>query len=267
MKKQLSILVALILIVSLSACSSSKTTDDLYSSEPSTKGTFTVGFDQDFPPMGFVGDDGEFTGFDLELAAEVAKRMDLELVLQPISWDAKDMELSAKNIDCVWNGFTINGREETYTWTDAYMANRQVFVVKANANINTLEELAGKVVSVQADSSAEAALSEVPELVASFADYLKAADYNTALMDLESGAVDSVVMDEIVARYQNEKRGGKFAVLEEALAAESYGVGFLLGNDTLRDQVQTAMEAMAADGTMKEISMKWFGEDVTTIAK
>jgi len=267
MKKILTLLVALTFLMTMSACSSSSTTDDLYSQEPTDKGTFTVGFDQDFPPMGFVGDDGEFTGFDLELAAEAAKRMDLELVLQPISWDAKDMELSAKNIDCVWNGFTINGREAAYTWTDAYMANQQVFVVKADSGITTLEALAGKVVSVQADSSAEAALSEVPDLVASFADYLKAADYNTALMDLESGAVDAVVMDEIVARYQNEKRGGKFVVLDEALSAESYGVGFLLGNDALRDQLQTTLEAMAADGSMKEISMKWFGEDVTTIAK
>lgn len=267
MKKYLSLLITLILLLSMSACSSSKTTDDLYSKDASTKDTFTVGFDQDFPPMGFVGDDGEFTGFDLELAAEAANRMGLELVLQPISWDAKDMELSAKNIDCVWNGFTINGREESYTWTDAYMANRQVFVVKADAGITGLEDLAGKVVSVQADSSAEAALSEVPDLVGSFDDYLKAADYNTALMDLESGAVDAVVMDEIVARYQNEKRGGKFTVLSEALAAESYGVGFLLGNETLRDQVQSSLEAMASDGKLKEISMKWFGEDVTTIGK
>ncbi len=105
-------------------------------------GKYTVGFDQNFPPMGFIGDDGEFTGFDLELAAEVADRLGLELALQPIAWDAKDMELSTKNIDCIWNGFTMNGREDLYTWTEPYMKNNQVFVVRADAGISTLEDAA-----------------------------------------------------------------------------------------------------------------------------
>ena len=108
-----------------------------------TEGTFTVGFDQNFPPMGFVGDDGEYTGFDLELAAEVAKRMKMELKLQPIDWDSKDMELESGNVDCIWNGFTINGREELYTWTDPY--GEQAGVCRqADSGINTLEGLAGR---------------------------------------------------------------------------------------------------------------------------
>ncbi|MGI6575737.1 MAG: amino acid ABC transporter substrate-binding protein [bacterium] len=230
-------------------------------------GKFTVGFDQNFPPMGFVGDNGEFTGFDLDLAAEVAERLGQELELQPIAWDAKDMELSTKNIDCIWNGFTINGREEQYTWTEPYMANNQVFVVNADADIETLADLAGKTVIVQIDSSAEAALADRPDLVETFGDYLTAADYNSALMDLKSGAVDVVVMDEIVANYQIEKRGDNFVVLEEKLAAENYGVGFLLGNVELRDIVQATLEEMAADGTLAAISEKWFGKDVTTIGK
>jgi len=231
------------------------------------KETFIVGFDQDFPPMGFVGDDGEFTGFDIDLATEVAKRLDKELVLQPIAWDAKDMELSSKNIDCIWNGFTINGREDAYTWTDAYMANQQVFVVRADSGISSLDDLEGMVVAVQADSSAEAALGEVPDLVNTFAELVKAADYNSALMDLESGAIDVVAMDDTVARYQIEKRDVDFAVLEETLAAEEYGVGFLLGNTELRDQVQATLEEMAADGKLAEISNQWFGKDITTIGK
>lgn len=234
--------------------------------EEETK-TFTVGFDQDFPPMGFIDENGEFAGFDIDLATEAASRMGRELVLQPIAWDSKDMELKTENIDCVWNGFTINGREDSYTWTDAYMANRQVFVVRADSGIVTLADLAGKNVMVQADSSAEAALGEREDLTSTFGDYIKAADYNAALLDLESGAVDAVGMDEIVARYRIEKRGSELTVLDEALAAESYGVGFLLGNEALRDELQTTLEAMAADGKMEEISMTWFGEDITTIGK
>ncbi len=232
-----------------------------------TAGKFTVGFDQDFPPMGYVGDDGEFTGFDLELAAEVAKRLDLEFVPQPIAWDSKDMELDAGNIDCIWNGFTMNGREDGYTWTDAYMNNEQVFVVAEDSDIQKVADLAGQVVTVQADSSAEAALKDDPELTATFGTLQTAPDYNTALQDLEMGAVNAVVMDSIVARFQIEQRGGGFRLLDETLSAEEYGVGFKKGNDALRDTVQATLEEMAADGTLAEISTKWFSEDITTIGK
>ncbi|MCI7813430.1 MAG: amino acid ABC transporter substrate-binding protein [Lachnospiraceae bacterium] len=231
--------------------------------------TFIVGFDQDFPPMGFVGDDGEFTGFDLDLAAEVAKRLGKEVIYQPIAWDAKDMELESGTIDCIWNGFTITGREENYTWTEPYMANKQVFVVKKDSGIESLEDLAGKTVDVQVDSSAEAALKEDEnkDLAESFGELLTVADYNTAFMDLEAGAVDAIAMDDIVASYQIESRNADFVVLEEALAEEEYGVGFKKGNEELRDLVQKTLEEMAEDGTLAKISEEWFGKDITTIGK
>ena len=231
------------------------------------EGTFTVGFDQNFPPMGFVGDDGKHVGFDLDLAAEVAKRLNMELVLQPIAWDAKDKELESGNVDCVWNGFTMNGREELYTWTEPYMDNEQVIVVRKDSGITTLADLAGKVVAAQIDSSAQYALEDKPELTSTFADLVITDNYETALMDLEAGAVDAVAMDEIVANYKIEKRGGNFAVLEESIASEQYGVGFLLGNTELRDKVQEELEEMAADGTMAKISEEWFGKDITTLGK
>ncbi len=227
--------------------------------------TFTVGFDQDFPPMGFVGDNGEYTGFDLELAQEVASRLGRKYVPQPIAWDAKDMELEAGNIDCIWNGFTITGREDGYTWTKPYMENSQVFVVGKDSGIKTLADLSGKIIEVQADSSAEKALQADGKLAETFGTLQTTPDYNTAFMDLEMGAVDAIAMDVIVAGYQIEQRKADFIILDEALAAEEYGVGFKKGNDALRDQVQEQLEAMAADGTLKKISEKWFGKDVTTI--
>lgn len=234
---------------------------------PASGDTFTVGFDQDFPPMGFVGEDGEFTGFDLELAAEVAKRLGKEIVYQPIAWDSKDMELESGTIDCIWNGFTMNGREDSYTWSEPYMKNNQVFVVKADAGISTTADLAGKVVDVQIDSSAEAALNDNQELAGTFGQLVTVADYNTAFMYLQSGSVDAIAMDDVVASYQIEQRQADFVVLEETLAAEEYGIGFKKGNEALRDQVQGALEEMAADGTLAEISEKWFGKDITTIGK
>ena len=230
-------------------------------------GTLIVGFDKDFPPMGFVGDDGEYTGFDLELAQEVAKRLGLEYKAQPIAWDSKDMELESGNIDCIWNGFTMTGREDDYTWTEPYMANQQVFVVANDSDINSQADLAGKIVEVQADSSAEAALKEAPELTATFKELLTTADYNTAFMDLEQGAVDAIAMDVIVAGYQIQQRNADFKILDDSLSEEEYGVGFKKGNTELRDKVQSTLEEMAEDGTLQEVSEKWFSKDVTTIGK
>ena len=288
-KRVLCAAIASMMVLSMAACSSGSTaatTAETKASEAETTtvaassekaedataagtegGTLIVGFDQDFPPMGFLGDNGEYTGFDLELAQEVAKRLGLEYQAQPIAWDAKDMELESGNIDCIWNGFTMTGREDDYTWTKPYMANTQVFVVRNDSGIEGKDGLAGKVVECQADSSAEVALKEDPDLTSTFGQLLTTADYNTAFMDLEQGSVDAIAMDVIVAGYQIKQRNADFTILDDSLSAEEYGVGFKKGNTELRDKVQATLEDMAKDGTMKEISEKWFGEDVTTIGK
>ena len=283
-KRFVSAALAAVMALSMTACGGSNSaaettaadteaaesqTEDTTAEEAKTTdgGTLIVGFDQDFPPMGFVGDDGEYTGFDLELAQEVAKRLGLEYKAQPIAWDSKDMELESGNIDCIWNGFTMTGREDDYTWTEPYMANQQVFVVANDSDINSQADLEGKIVEVQTDSSAEAALKEAPELTATFKELLTTADYNTAFMDLEQGAVDAIAMDVIVAGYQIQQRNVDFKILDDSLSEEEYGVGFKKGNTELRDKVQATLEEMAEDGTLKEVSEKWFGKDVTTIGK
>lgn len=232
------------------------------------KATFTVGFDQDFPPFGYVDENGEFTGFDLELAKEAAKRMDMEIKLQPIDWDSKELELSSGSISCIWNGFTMNGRENDYTWTESYMDNSQVFVVKSDSGIKTKADLAGKIVTAQTDSAALNALNgdDFKDLKASFKELLTCAQYNTAFMDLEAGAVDAVAMDIGVAKYQIEGKESKFIILDEPIVKEQYAVGFYKGNTEMRDKVQKALDEMAADGTFKKISEKWFGYDVCTLA-
>ena len=226
-----------------------------------------VGFDQEFPPMGFVADDGSYVGFDLDLAKEAAKRMGREFVAQPIAWDSKDQELATGNIDCIWNGFTISGREDGYTWTKAYMSNDQVVVVKNDSGITTLADLAGKKVAVQKDSSGLAALNDNQALTGTFGELIELDTYLNAMMELEMGSIDAIVMDEIVARYEIQTSGKPFVVLDEAVASEEYGVGFLKGNTALRDEVQKVMDEMAADGTMAQISNKWFGADVTILGK
>ena len=279
MKKRLALLLAAVLTLTAvtAGCGSKEETENKSADESSEAKTeyvqkeegdeFIVGLDQDFPPMGFVGDDGEYTGFDLELAEEVCNRMGWKFTPKPIAWDSKDAELASGGIDCIWNGFTINGREDDYTWSDAYLNNKQVFVVREDSGIETEADLAGKVVDVQTDSSAQAALDDNQDLVSTFANLQVIPDYNTGFMDLESGAVDAVAMDIVVASYQIEKRSAAFKILDYEIAAEEYGVGFAKGNEALRDQVQSALEEMAKDGTLAEISTKWFGEDITTIGK
>jgi polar amino acid transport system substrate-binding protein len=232
-------------------------------SKDSGRSKLIVGFDAEFPPYGYRDDKGEYVGFDLDLAQEVCKRNGWELVKKPINWDSKDMELNSGSIDCIWNGFTINGREKDYTWSDPYVDNSIVVVVGSDSKITKLDDLKGKVVAVQADSSGLTALTSKDNndknlaLAASFKDLQQVADYNTAFMNLESGSVNAIVLDIGVAQYQVGSRGDKFKILDDKLSTEKYGVGFKLGNTSLRDKVQETLYEMVADGTFKTIADKY----------
>ena len=264
MKKAIAIAAAaLMLLTLLAGCGNNAATPD--NGEQTQTKTFTVGFDAEFPPYGYQDENGEYVGFDLDLAAEVCARNGWELVKKPINWDSKDMELETELIDCIWNGFTINGREDKYTWSTPYVDNSQVVVVGKDSGIASYADLAGKIVAVQADSSALAALTENEDgsneeniaLAESFEKLVEVPDYNTAFMNLEAGAVDAIAMDIGVAQYQLEQRGDAFVILDGTLAAEQYGIGFKLGNTELRDAVQKTLDEMAADGTFAKIAEKW----------
>ena len=264
MKKVIAIAAAaLMLLTLLAGCDNNATTPD--NGEQTQTKTFTVGFDAEFPPYGYQDENGEYVGFDLDLAAEVCARNGWELVKKPINWDSKDMELETELIDCIWNGFTINGREDKYTWSTPYVDNSQVVVVGKDSGIASYADLAGKIVAVQADSSALAALTENEDgsneeniaLAESFEKLVEVPDYNTAFMNLEAGAVDAIAMDIGVAQYQLEQRGDAFVILDGTLAAEQYGIGFKLGNSELRDAVQKTLDEMAADGTFAKIAEKY----------
>ena len=222
--------------------------------------TLVVGFDASFPPYGYKDDNGEYVGFDLDLAQEVCDRNGWELVKQPIDWDSKDMEIDSETIDCIWNGFTMNGREDDYTWSEPYVDNKQVIVVRTDSGINSFADLAGKLVEVQTDSSALAALQEDQKALADkFGNLTEIAEYNTAFMDLESGACDAIAMDIGVANYQISSRenSDEYMILEEVISSEQYGIGFKKGNTELRDKVQATLDEMAEDGTIAKIAEKY----------
>ena len=259
--------VALVCAFALAACGGSPAAD-----EPADSGSaaasgadnsaditeLIVGFDQAYPPYGFVGDDGEFTGFDLDLAAEVAQRCGWEVTYEPIDWDAKDTLLDSGAISCIWNGFTMEGREDDYTFSEPYMLNGQVVVVKADSGIESFDDLAGKTVITQVDSAALDVLEgDQADLAATFASLEQIGEYNTAFMQLESGAVDAVACDLSIAEYQMAANPDAYAQLPDMLSEEHYAVGFKKGNQQLADKVTETLREMDEDGTIEELCSKY----------
>ena len=218
--------------------------------------TLIVGFDANFPPYGFSVGRGEYMGFDLDLAQEVCNRNNWTLVKQPIDWSAKDSELNSGAIDCIWNGFSINGRENDYTWSNPYINNKQVFVVKSDSNINSLADLKGKNVEVQKGSSVSSALKgDNKTLADTFGRMVEVADYNSAILDLKVGHCDAVILDSGVAQYQvNSGNNSGLKIINVTVLSEQYGIGFKLGNTQLKDQVQKTLDEMYADGTVSKIA-------------
>ena len=220
-----------------------------------------VGFDSAYPPYGYVGDDGSYTGFDLELAQEVGKRVGWEVQLEPIDWDAKDTLMNSGAINCIWNGFTIEGRENDYTFSEPYMLNAQVVVVKKGSGISDLAGLAGKAVITQTDSAAYDVLAgedaAQADVAATFASLETIGDYNTAFMQLESGAVDAVACDLSIAAYQLAAKPDAYEQLSEQLSSEHYAVGFKKGDDATASTVTDTLRAMDKDGFVKELCEKY----------
>lgn len=228
---------------------------------------FIVGFDPEFPPYGFR-QNGEYTGFDLDLAKEVCARRGWTFVANPVNWDAKDMELNSGAISCIWNGFTMQGREDSYEWTEPYVDNSQVVLVTIASPIKTLADLAGKAVIVQKDTPVQEALMKGGKLekLGSTFRLLVSPDYNSAVMELEAGAASAVALDIGVAQKKMADKPGVFRILDEIVMTETYGIGFKKGNVALRDQVQTTLKEMVKDGTAAKISAKWFkGKNVIVL--
>ena len=232
------------------------------------KGEFVLGLDDSFPPMGYRDENGDIVGFDIDAAREVCKRLGVELKVQPIDWAAKEQEIATGNIDCIWNGFTKTPeRLKVLSFSHPYVKNAQVVVVRGDSAINTLEDLSGKKVGLQAGSSAEAAVQDTPGLEASLKEIVPFKENLTALMDLEIGGVDAVVLDLLVANDNIKRMGKDFRILDETLTEEEYAIGFRKADLALVEAVDNALLEMAEDGTLAEIAEKWFGADITVVGK
>ena len=227
-------------------------------------GKFLLGLDATFKPMGYTDENGEIVGFDIDVAEEVCKRMGVELVKVGINWETKEMDLDAGTIDCIWNGMSINPtRAEKMNLSEPYMNNDMVFCVKADNEVTSQDQLKGKKIAVQNGSTAQTILAE-----SDIGKNCEIAGYDTnlnALMEMELGLVDAVFLDSIVANYEIGTGKKAYKVLPDGLSSEEYAIGFRKKDQKLRDEVQKILSEMKADGTLAEISTKWFGSDVTTV--
>lgn len=263
--KKSKIIAVVLAVVMLAACftaCSSKKNDSTKSDADGAKQKLIVGFDAEFPPYGFIAEDGSYDGFDLAVAKELCKRLDWDFEAVAIDWNSKDKELAAGNINCIWNGFTYTGREDEYTWSDPYVDNSIVIVVKADSGIKTLADLKGKAVMAQAASSAVDAINANADFKASIKGgaAVELADYALGFTELKMGTVDAIAADIGVAKYQIANNEGDYVILDEPLSKEQYAIGFLLGNTELRDAVNAELNKMADDGTMMEIGKNYVDE-------
>lgn len=261
------VLVVMILVfgaVTFSSCSKKQSSEGLDAVKK--KGYITIGLDDTFVPMGFKDKSGQIVGFDVDLAKEVCKRIGVDAKFQPIDWSMKETELNTKNIDLIWNGYTITPeRQQKVGFSNPYLANRQVIITLSASAIKSKAELKGKKVAVQNGSSSLDAVNKEPDLVSSFngGEPVLFDTNNEALMDLEAGRVDAVVADEILARYYiNERGADKYKILNEDFGKEEYGIGARKQDSDLIKSINNALDDMKKDGTSAKISEKWFGENI-----
>lgn len=218
--------------------------------------------------MGFVAEDGTHVGFDIDLAREVCKRLGVELVLQPVIWDSKELELNGGNIDCIWSGLSISPeRSEQMLFSMPYLKNEQIMIVMADSGITTIEETAGKVLGTQAGSSSVDVLDANPDIRDALGEVSLYEDFVTALVDLQVGGIDVLLIDSVVGNYYiaQQENPQAFSVLPGVLEAEEYGIGFRLGDEALCDAVNQQLIAIDEDGTLDTIRANWFANDITAV--
>ncbi|MGN0143378.1 MAG: amino acid ABC transporter substrate-binding protein [Clostridium sp.] len=230
------------------------------------KEEIVIGLDDQFVPMGFRDESGEIVGFDIDLAKAVGEKLNKKVKFQPISWSMKESELNGGNIDLIWNGYSISDeRKKKVEFSKPYLNNNQIIVTLADSPINTKTDLAGKKVGAQDQSTAVDAVKDDGDTINTFdgGNLITFEDNNQALMDLEAGRLDAIVVDEILARYYIKARGeDKYKILSENFGSEQYGVGIRKGESKFVEEFNNALDEVINDGQAAKISEKWFDEDI-----
>lgn len=268
MKKLIALMLATVMALSLVACGKPAENDNSANdNNTNTDGdatatrTFVMGVDAEYPPFSYLGEDGQYTGFDVEVCKAVCDLLGWDLQVFGVNWDQKLVQLDAKECDCVWSGMTIldSMKEAGYVISTPYYDNTQVIMVKEGSDIKSSADLAGKVVAVQLGTSGEALLADggdLADLAATFADLTTCDSFLKCFTELGGGAVDAVIVDKPVAVSYAESNKG-FTVLDEGLGAEQYGIAFRAGDEELCATVEDAVAQLVANGTYAEIAAKY----------
>ncbi len=259
MRKLWVLSLSLLLVLTLGACADEEEQTSLEAIQE--RGYIILGLDDTFAPMGFRNEDGEITGFDVELAYAVADRLGVELRLQPIEWNSKELELNAKNIDMIWNGLTITDeRKEQILFSDPYLNNRQIVMTRGDIPMESLNDLSGLTVGVQLESSGQSAL-ESNAIFSDIDEMVKFDSYLEAILDLNSGRIDAIVIDEVMGRYILSQNTYSLEVSDVSLGDEEYGIGFRLDDASLCDKIDEILSELQGEGVTASISEYWFSED------
>ena len=275
MKKRKGILGLLALVgmavMSLAGCTqlaSNPTVDnwDKYQQQKS----ITVGFDNTFVPMGFEEKNGNYAGFDIELAKYVSKKLGIKVHFQPIDWDMKETELQNGTIDAIWNGYSATDeRREKVAFTIPYMQNTQILVVKKTSGIHSVEDMTGKVLGAQNGSSGMLDFEEHPEVLKNRVKGGDADQYqsvNEAIIDLKNDRIDALLIDRVYADYYLTTEGiaDEYDTIPSGFESESFAVGVRPADKKLLEALNQAFKELYQEGIFQQISQKWFGEDVAT---
>lgn len=275
MKKRKGILGLLTLVgmavMSLAGCTqlaSNPTVDnwDKYQQQKS----ITVGFDNTFVPMGFEEKNGNYAGFDIELAKYVSKKLGITVHFQPIDWDMKETELQNGTIDAIWNGYSATDeRREKVAFTIPYMQNTQILVVKKTSGIHSVEDMTGKVLGAQNGSSGMLDFEEHPEVLKNRVKGGDSDQYqsvNEAIIDLKNDRIDALLIDRVYADYYLTTEGiaNEYDTIPSGFESESFAVGVRPADKKLLEALNEAFKELYQEGIFQQISQKWFGEDVAT---
>ncbi len=223
-----------------------------------------IGLDDNFPPFGFKDKDGNLVGFDIDMAKEAAKRMGSDIEFKQIDWSSKETELRSHKIDAIWSGLTIlPERQKNMLFSRPYENSVQIILVKDESPIQSKADLAGKVVATQEGSTGLDAINSEPDVKASFKELKLYPDNVSGFMDLKIGRIDAMIVSQVVALYYNKQNDAGFRVVDAGYNRQPVGVGIAKDNEEFKKRLDKTLEEMKADGTSTEISMKWFGQDIT----
>lgn len=256
------IMVAVLSTIILAGCASNNAKDNSLN-DIKNKKELVVGLDDNFPPMGFRGSNGEIVGFDIDMAKDVGRRLGVKVTFKPVEWDGIILSLNNKDIDVIWNGLTITDkRKKQIGFSKVYLQNKQIIIVSSKSRISKKSVLNNKIVGLQMGSSSETALSKDTVFSKSLKQIKKYSNNTEALLDLNAGRIDAVVVDEVVGRYYANKKPGDYKVLDENLGVEDYGVGLRKTDTSLTTEINKQLDKMKNDGTANTLSKKWFGKNI-----